>query len=439
VNVVLVANTLGLGGTEKALQTHALHFDRERLQVRVVAALEDGPRRAPLERGGVQVDCAGGDAGRLADLLAGVDVVHVFRGGVAEPLVPDACRRAGVGTIVESNVFGAVDASGDERTIACHLFPGKMVALRYRRRLGLGGADFHERHRVSHWPVDIDALRALAPSTEEAKSELGLDPARPVVGRIGRDNDRKWRNLLVDMVEPLARLAPDLQVLFVGATPSKIRGLDRAGMLDRVHLGPPTADDERLALIYAACDVYVTAAEIGESFSYAIEEAMALGLPVVTCSTPWVDNGQIEQVDEAVTGHVSDHPVAMAEAIASLAADPGKHAAFAAASRAKAEQLFEARALTRQLEALYEGLLSDGRPPAEWSPSPAELDAFALDYERRLEAGYRPLTGQEQHEVQAARLRERATWAARAARSGLDPEVARYAYWALRARIGQGP
>ena len=50
--------------------------------------------------------------------------------------------------------------------------------------------------------------------------------------------------------------------------------------------------------MYAACDVFVTAAEIGESHSYAIEEAMALRLPVVTSSTPWVDNAQIEQVDE---------------------------------------------------------------------------------------------------------------------------------------------
>jgi len=432
----MVANSLGLGGTEKALETHALHLARQRIEMGAVAALEDGPRRAPLEAAGIGVECAHGDRGRLAELFDGADVVHVIRAGVAEPLVPEACRTAGVPVLVESNVFGALDASADERSIDCHLFVGKMCALRYRRRLGLDGPAFHERHRVSHWPVDIERLRALAPSPEDAKRELGLDPDRPVVARIGRASDQKWRNLLVDLVPPLLELAPEAQVLFVGATPAKLRRLQRAGVLERVHLRPPTADEELLACLYAACDVFVTAAEIGESYSVAIEEAMTLGIPVVTSSTPWVDNGQIEQVDEGRTGHVAGHPVVMAEAIASLTADKAKRDAFGAAARAKAERLFDAGVLTRQLERLYMSLLEHGRPPDDWMPPPDEVDAFGAEYEHRLEAAFRPLTASEQREAGAERLRERAGWAARAARNALDPAAARYAYWALRARAG---
>ncbi len=51
VRVVLAVNGLGLGGTEKAVQTHALAFDRERVDVSVVAVLEDGVRRGALEAG----------------------------------------------------------------------------------------------------------------------------------------------------------------------------------------------------------------------------------------------------------------------------------------------------------------------------------------------------------------------------------------------------
>ncbi len=48
---------------------------------------------------------------------------------------------------------------------------------------------------------------------------------------------------------------------------------------------------------------------------------MCLGLPVVTCSTPWVDNAQVEQVDPGETGWLADHPRQFAEAVASLLAD----------------------------------------------------------------------------------------------------------------------
>ena len=37
----------------------------------------------------------------------------------------------------------------------------------------------------------------------EAKRRLGFDPARPVVGRLGRADDLKWRRLLVSMLPAL--------------------------------------------------------------------------------------------------------------------------------------------------------------------------------------------------------------------------------------------
>jgi glycosyltransferase involved in cell wall biosynthesis len=436
VKVVLALNGLGMGGTEKAMQTHALAFDRSRFEVRVVAALEDGFRRGVLEAAGIQVDCADGDPARLAELFRGADLVHVTRAGVAEPLVPAAVREAGVGLMVESNVFGAVDASPDEARFDCHLFPSKMCALRYRERLGLDGPGFHRRHRVSHWPVDIARLRTLAPEPAEAKRRLGLDPDRPVAGRIGRANDRKWRNLIVDMVPALRELAPEAQVALVGATPAKLRRLDRLGVLEDVRLFQPSADEEELATMYAACDVFFTAAEIGESHSFAIEEAMCLGVPVVTCSTPWVDNAQIEQVDEGLTGHVADHPRAFAEAVASLLNDEPKRERFGAAAAAKSDRLFDAVPLTRQLERLYDALAGGRPPPDDWVPPPAEVDGFAAEYERRLAAAYRPLTAAEEGDERRERLRERATWAARAARSNLNPEGVRYAAGVVRARIG---
>ncbi len=140
-------------------------------------------------------------------------------------------------------------------------------------------------------------------------------------------------------------------------------------MLDRVRLFPPTSTEEELACFYAAADVFVTAAEIGESHRFAIEEAMCLGLPVVTCSTPWVDNAQVEQVDNGETGWIADHPLQFAEASASLLTDAGQRAAFSARARAKSDALYDAGRLTRQLERLYSALLGErDRRLGEWLP-----------------------------------------------------------------------
>jgi glycosyltransferase involved in cell wall biosynthesis len=438
VKVVLAVNGLGLGGTEKAVQTHALAFDRGVVDVSVVAVREDGFRREALETAGIGVACAAGDPRRLRDLFAGADVVHVTRAGVAEHLVPEAVAAAGVPVLVESNVFGAVDASADERRFSAHLFPSKMCAWRYRTRLGLEGPDFHERHKVSFWPVDIARLRELAPEPREAKERLGLDPDRPVVMRVGRANDRKWRDLIVDMVPPLLERSPDAQVVFVGATPAKLRRLDGLGVLEQTLLLPPTADEGELAAFYAAADVFVTAAEIGESHSFAIEEAMCLGVPVVTCSTPWVDNAQIEQVDNGATGWLADHPLPFAESIAALLADPDLRARFSAAARAKSDALYGAGPLTRQLERLYAYLLGEQAELGEWLITPGELDAFGAEYERRLGEQFRALSESELGESRGAYRRERGRWAARAARESLNPDGLRYAASVVRARLPRG-
>ncbi len=432
IEVALVTGALGLGGTEKGLVTHALTFDPEVVAVRVVAVNEGGPRRAHLEAAGVPVSVAGGDEEELARLLEGVDVVHVFRGGLTEPLVPAAVRRAGVPHLVETNVFGAVDASPDRFRFDCHLFVGKMCAWRYRERLGLSGADFHDQHRVLHWPIDLFRLRAMAPERREAKRRLGLDPDRPVVGRVGRDDDTKWRRLLVDMIPELLRLAPETQVMLVGATPDVERRLQRLGVREQVHLVDTTPSEAEVALRFAACDVFITAAEIGESYSVAISEAMGLGLPIVTCSTPWVDNGQIEQVDEGVTGHIADHPRAFAEACAAIVGEPDRAARMGRAAAEKADRLMDAVKLTRQLESLYAGLVTDGRAPEAWWPDGPEVDAFGDEYAARLERSFRPLTGRERRQVRAARRGERLRWAWRA-RKRAD---ARTVWAALKARLG---
>lgn len=409
--VVFALHALGLGGTEKGIVSYAAHLDRRRFDVRFVTLDALGPRAARLAEAGIEVACAGGDEARLVELLRGADIVHIARHGASEPLLPRAARAAGVRVLIETNIFGAVDHSPDAAAFGCHLFISMMCLLRFRDAVGQGRADagaaaFDARHRVLYLPIETDRLTALAPDRRQAKLELGLHPDRPVVGRLGRADDLKWRDLLIDMGPALASLVPDVQLLYCGITPQRERLLRRRGLAARALLVAPVADERELARLYRACDVVVAAAAIGESQGLVIGEAMALGIPVVTCSTPWADNAQVELVEHGKTGWIAAAPGAFAEAVADLLGDERRRARFGAAAHRRATTMFDPAALTRQLEALYDHQLGRAGPPA-WQPSRRAVAAFAAAYPARAAASFRPLRARERLRVRLDRERDR--------------------------------
>jgi glycosyltransferase involved in cell wall biosynthesis len=436
-DVVLATWTFDLGGTEKSLINHAYAFDRERVRPRAVAVGPAGRRAAELEAAGIPFASADGDLDRLTELVRGADVVHVSRGGLVDPEIPEARRRAGVPVLIETNVFGLFDASPDEPAFDCHLFMSQMCAMRYRRQRGIDPDAFFARHRALYNPIDVDRLRALAPDDKRAAREaLGLDPDRPTVGRIGRADDRKWSPILIAMLPTLLRLVPDAQVVLVGLTDERRKQLRRLGLEDRVVALEPTPDEERLATFYAALDVLAGTAVIGESFGVSLAEAQALGIPVVTSSTPWADNAQVEVVRHGETGLVANHPRPFGEAVARLLADDAERAAFGARARAHADRHFAAGPVTRQLERLYESLVRDGAATPEWEPDAAQLAAFEAGYPRLAATQLRPLTPRERAEAKATNLGERAGWLLRDARA--NPALqARAVAGMVRARLSR--
>ena len=396
--VAFVVNALTLGGTEKGLVAYALELERHGWRPEVVTLEGLGPRAGALEAAGVPVHLTSS----LAEGLRGADVVHLFRGGAEEARVAPAVAASGARSFVVTDVFG-LPAPSTARPADCRLLLSLSSASRFRRAAGLDGPGLHERCRVLGLPLDLAGLRAAAPAREEAKERLGLDPARPVVGRIGRADDMKWRRLLCDMVPELLRLAPEAQVLFVGATPRVRRRLARHGVLDRCLLVEPAPD---VAALHAACDVEVSAAELGETQGVAIAEALALGVPVVTCATPWVDNAQLELVEHGVTGLVAGHPRPFAEGVAGLLRDAAARARLGAAGPGAVEHL-DVGPMTQRLASLYDALLQTGVPPDGWSPAPAQVDAWPAEEARRSRLGVRPLRSGERARARAERERER--------------------------------
>ena len=153
--VVLASNQLGIGGTERGMSNQALALDRDQFDLGILGVYGSGPQRRVLEKAGLRVQVGDGQIDTLANMLRGTDVVVHLRQGNAAPLLPAACRRAGVRHIIDWNIFGQVDRSADGPRFACHLFISKTMQLRYRSWVGDPSAAFHDRHRVHYLPISI--------------------------------------------------------------------------------------------------------------------------------------------------------------------------------------------------------------------------------------------------------------------------------------------
>jgi glycosyltransferase involved in cell wall biosynthesis len=161
----------------------------------------------------------------------------------------------------------------------------------------------------------------------------------------------------------LVRSIP-VKLLIVGGTPKWI-----AEKIAKYHLGKNVidigvADEKALHKIYYSIDMLTHCSRIGESFGRTIAEAMAARKPVVVNSSPWMDNAQIELVDNWVTGFVTLTSKTFADAVAYLVKHP---------ELAKLRKGFPVdKELLREYEYVYD------------FPSKDSIRNYAVEYQKRL-------------------------------------------------------
>jgi glycosyltransferase involved in cell wall biosynthesis len=342
IRVLEVANGLGVGGTEKVLQTLVKYLDRSRFDAFVCGVHEGGPRADIIREYGVEVFITP-EIGDLCRKL-NPDIVHVHRAGWTEPGVIEAAKEAGVPVVVETNVFGRVDTSPAEQAIDCHLFVSYFCARRYQGWVGHPLTS--DKYKVLYNPVDLAGFDA---------HPFSGDRGRSVVGRISREENLKWDPICIDMVPLALQYVPDLKYCVIGATDEVRARIRSLGVEDHFEYLEMTADDRALMEFYDKIDVYVHGTQIGESFGCSIAEAMASRVPVVTHNCFGErDNAQVEVVDHGVTGFVADTVEDYARAVVTLLQDPGLCRKMGDAGRDKVARNYEAKKIARALEEVFE-------------------------------------------------------------------------------------
>lgn len=344
VRVLHVVSSLGLGGTEKAMQLLVGHLDRSRFEPAVYSPV-DGERGAPLRAMGIPTH-VGGD---LLTVLQRVkpDIVHIHRAGWPEPHALRSIRLARVPAVVETNVFGRHDPSPQADVIDHTLFVSRFCLDRFAQVTGIDPDP--ARYSVLYNPVDTDFF-ASAISDER-------NYAIPAAGRISRADPGKWSCLALDFLPAVVRAVPGFRYHIIGGIPVATAFVRKHGLERSVVLHQPVVTDREIAAFMNSVSLLAHANDAGESFGLVIAEAMACGLPVITHPCPDLkDNAQIELVEHDVTGLVAATRQEYAKAVIHLLTNPDEARRMGQAGRDKAAALYRVQTIAAKLETIYQEL-----------------------------------------------------------------------------------
>jgi len=210
--------------------------------------------------------------------------------------------------------------------------------------------------RVASIPTGIDDRRFAPGDRDAARRALGLPTTRTIVGIVATLRSWKGHRFLVDAIRALDD--PSLLLVIVGDGPQQeplAQQVAAAGLQDRVMLAGRRDD---VPDWLRAFDLFALPSYANEGVPQALVQAMLCGLPCVTTSA-----GAIPEVaiDARTAVIVPQQDVgALAQAIASLVADPARRAALGVAARAHCLDGFTREAMLDRMEAVFARVAAGG-------------------------------------------------------------------------------
>lgn len=196
---------------------------------------------------------------------------------------------------------------------------------------------------------------------ETTRAALGIGPGDIVVGTVARLFDLKGHDDLLDALGDELRADPRLKLLWVGDGAWRERLTRRIGSMGLQNaviftgLVPP----ERIPALIRAMDV-LAHPSLREGLPRVVVQAMLLATPVV--ATDIEGTGEV-CIDQS-TGRLvpAADPAALRSAIMWMIQNPDQAAQLAAAAQTLVRARFDARAMTDDLERIYEQLIREAKP-----------------------------------------------------------------------------
>jgi len=298
------------------------------------------------------------DAGIYRKLLREFrpDIVHVHT-SYDYFVPPILAQLAGTRGVIMSRHVPYGIRSGLSRRLYGRIFFDRIIALSGSVRRTLLECEIpDQRIATIHHGTDTDAFRAQATTAPEAlRAEWQIPGDAFVAGIAGRLIPEKGVGTLLDALTAALANGTDVCGVIIGDGPLEHELRERAAT-------PPLQDHVRfvgfrsdIASAIGALDTLVLASTWAEPCAAVIQQAMALGKPVIGTDI----GGTPEMIDQQKTGLLVPpaDPDALAKAITTLASDPEKRRKMGDAGRERADELFTLSRMVDRVEALYYDIL----------------------------------------------------------------------------------
>ena len=263
--------------------------------------------------------------------------------------VPVVCHEKALGS------FGPLERLASRWIDACVCMTDEIAAHCRARRL--------RPRRLITIHDGIDTRRFAPGGGAAIRREFGIPADAPLAGIVGHIQDWKGQHLVVEAVARARRRFAELRCLVVGGVHR--RGVEYAAYLRERIAAPDLAghviltgarDDVPACL--DAMDVAIHASVVPEPFGRVLIEAMALGRAVIAPR----EGGPLAVVVDGETGLLvaPRDADALADALATLLADPARRVAMGHAGRSRVDAVFDIRHHVAAMEALFEDVLAQG-------------------------------------------------------------------------------
>jgi glycosyltransferase involved in cell wall biosynthesis len=396
--ILTVVFNLEKGGTQRAAQNFAEAYLSDGHDSRLLALRAGGVREKELRERGVAVWSPLDEPSAAEIRRWSPEVVHLHSHGLepsAVRLIRTACQAA---FVVETNVFSRPSPWVDDVDVSFQL--SRWCEWLYRVRGGSVG-----RMAVVPNPIRTSGFRRAAPEAIAAfRQRHSVAPTDILLGRIGQFYPRKWSPLLLDAFEHAKASGVPAKLLLVNAPSTILDRCKTSRWRDDIVVIDEIIGDDAMSEAYSAIDVFVHAADQGESFGIVLTEAMLCETPSVVMSTPWEDNSQPDVVGNMVGGLVATTRRGFMDAVVRLCRDEPLRRQLGRQGRERVIQRFDSRAVARDALA-YVGERLPSKAPTTFDEimaiysdavdSPSWFTRAAIGRLRRLQlsrytTGYEP-------------------------------------------------
>lgn len=209
------------------------------------------------------------------------------------------------------------------------------------------------RLEVIYNPVDVHKFQPSAPAKKDGRIRFGIPEHATVLGVVGRLDEQKRPELLIEVFAALKQEYSDLFLFFIGQGNLEVQCKKKVANLGLEQFVRFAGFQQDVQNILPILDLHVLLSSL-EGFGIATAEAMACGIPVVATDVP----GSRDILRNSHAGLLvpKDNLPQIVECLKSLILDKEKRRFMAQCGPVEVKQRFSSEIIEKKLEDFYQSV-----------------------------------------------------------------------------------